>query len=414
MCAQIAMLAARFGHQSTSDRPGAQPALGRIDRIGRPLTFVLGMIALLSLVASVPLASAVHQGSGANLWLIPYAIVGAAIAYRQPRNAIGWIMLASGLMTSVCSDAGYYAALVYRQDDHLPLGRLGVALAPFWAVFIVLLPLPIMLFPDGHAPRGRWRSLSYAYVALCVAALVWAGIVDVGAFTDHRLMIAPTGELNRFDTGPAGAALVFPFFLIALVSVVYQVLRYRRSSGERRAQLKWMMSGGVVAVVGFVAGLALNHAASPLLRAVGGLGFLCSIALPLGMSVGILRYRLYEIDRIISRTLSYAAVTALLVGTFAGLIVLLTEVLPFSSTLGVAASTLAAAALFNPLRARVQRVVDSRFNRARYDAEATVDAFAKRLREAIDLDAVEADLLVTVRRALEPSHASVWIRGGQC
>ncbi len=133
-------------------------------------------------------------------------------------------------------------------------------------------------------------------------------------------------------------------------------------------------------------------------------------ALPIAIGVGILKYRLYEIDRIISRTVSYSIVTALLAGTFVGLVVLTTDVLPFSSSVGVAASTLAAAALFNPLRLRVQRAVDRRFNRARYDAEATVAAFAQRLRDAVDLDTVSADLLATVKRAVEPAHATVWIR----
>jgi hypothetical protein len=128
------------------------------------------------------------------------------------------------------------------------------------------------------------------------------------------------------------------------------------------------------------------------------------------MGVGILKYRLYEIDRIISRTLSYAVVTAILAGTFAGLVLLSTRVLPFSSAVGVAASTLAAAALFNPLRARVQRAVDRRFNRTRYDAEATVAAFAARLRDAVDPDMVEADLLEVVASAVQPAHATIWMR----
>ena len=133
-------------------------------------------------------------------------------------------------------------------------------------------------------------------------------------------------------------------------------------------------------------------------------------ALPLSIGVGILRYRLYEIDRLISRTLSYAILTALLVGTFIGLISLTTRVLPFSSPVGVAASTLAAAALLNPLRKRVQRIVDRRFNRSRYDAEATVATFSARLRDAVEIDAIRADLLDAVNRAVQPSHASVWIR----
>ena len=133
-------------------------------------------------------------------------------------------------------------------------------------------------------------------------------------------------------------------------------------------------------------------------------------ALPVAMGVGILRHRLYEIDRLISRTLSYAILTGLLVGTFIGLVALTTNTLAISGRVGVAASTLAAAALFNPLRKRIQHLVDRRFNRARYDAEATVAAFTARLRDAVELDTIRADLLAAVTRAVEPTHASVWIK----
>jgi hypothetical protein len=144
---------------------------------------------------------------------------------------------------------------------------------------------------------------------------------------------------------------------------------------------------------------------------LGGVAFSLGLsALPIAMGVGILRYRLYEIDRLVSRTLSYAILTALLVGTFTGLIALTTNTLAISGRVGVAASTLAAAALFNPLRIRIQRQVDRRFNRARYDAEATVAAFTARLRDAVEIDAIRAELLDTVNRAVEPTHASMWIK----
>ena len=132
--------------------------------------------------------------------------------------------------------------------------------------------------------------------------------------------------------------------------------------------------------------------------------------MPIAIGVGILRYRLYEIDRLFSRTLSYVILTALLAGTFVGVVALTTDLLPFSSGVGVAASTLAATALFNPLRRRVQRIVDRRFNRSRYDAERIVEAFAARLRDAVELESVQAELLDVVQRALEPAHASLWIR----
>jgi hypothetical protein len=150
--------------------------------------------------------------------------------------------------------------------------------------------------------------------------------------------------------------------------------------------------------------------ANAILNLINGLGL---AALPVSIGVAILRYRLYEIDRIISRTLAYLIVTGLLIGVYAGLVLLATEVLRFHSTVAVAVSTLAAAALFNPLRLRVQRSVDRRFNRTRYDADQTVAAFAGRLKDAVDLDSVRDDLAAVVHKALEPAHVSVWIRLGE-
>jgi hypothetical protein len=155
---------------------------------------------------------------------------------------------------------------------------------------------------------------------------------------------------------------------------------------------------------------SLGFSSTPVVGEILGIGL---AALPVGIGVGILKYRLYEIDRIISRTLAYAIVTGLLVGIYAGLVLLATQVLQFHSSVAVAISTLTAAALFNPLRRRVQHAVDHRFNRARYDADQTVTAFAARLKDAVDLDSVRADLAAVVENALEPAHVSVWIRAGE-
>jgi len=170
------------------------------------------------------------------------------------------------------------------------------------------------------------------------------------------------------------------------------------------------MGGGAISVVGLVAVFLAAQSSNPIATVVEIVSFFASTALPIGISVGILKYRLYDIDRLISRTLSYAVVTGLVVGVYVGVITLVTRVLGFSSPVAVASSTLAAVALFNPLRVRVQRVVDRRFNRARYDAEATVATFAVRLRDAVDLETVRSELLDVVNRAVEPAHASVWIR----
>jgi hypothetical protein len=200
--------------------------------------------------------------------------------------------------------------------------------------------------------------------------------------------------------------LVLPFWP---AFVARQVLSWRHASGERRQQLEWLMGGAAIALVG-LALVALGPPKDQMTgRVARDLAFLALAALPAAIGVGILKYHLYDIDRMISRTLSYTLVTGLLIGVYAGIVTLTTRVLPFSSPVGVAASTLAVAALFSPLRRRVQHAVDRRFNRARYDAEATVAVFAGRLKDAVDLDSVQDDLVGVVHKALEPPHVSVWI-----
>jgi hypothetical protein len=197
-----------------------------------------------------------------------------------------------------------------------------------------------------------------------------------------------------------------------LASLAGQAMSYRRSSGERRQQLKWLLAGAA----GGLAGLLLTLLGSSqggwgvVIQILGGAGL---FALPVCIGIGILRYRLFDIDRILSRTVAYAIITGLLLGVYAGLVLLATQVLGFASPVAVAGSTLAAAALFTPLRRRVQRIVDRRFNRARYDADAAVAAFATRLKGAVNLGSVRDDLVHTVGAALEPAQVSVWINGGR-
>jgi hypothetical protein len=194
--------------------------------------------------------------------------------------------------------------------------------------------------------------------------------------------------------------------------VVAQVLSWRRSSGERRQQLKWLMWGAAVlaasqAIIQPVLNFdpRLPGSVQLTLNFLLGLG---AAALPASVAMAILKYRLYDIDRIISRTLAYAIVTGVLVGVYAGLVLLATRELPVSGSVAVAGATLAAAALFNPLRQRVQRAVDRRFNRARYDADQTIAVFAAHVKDATDLDSIRADLAAAVARTLEPTHVSLW------
>jgi hypothetical protein len=189
-----------------------------------------------------------------------------------------------------------------------------------------------------------------------------------------------------------------------LVWLVLQIPKYRRSTGDRRLQLKWLYSGAAIFIV--CLGIGVLESTGPIVSDVLAVGV---AALPIALGVGILKFRLYEIDRIISRTVSYALVTGLIVGVYVGVVTLTTDVLDFSSSVGVAASTLVAAVLFNPLRRRAQRLVDKRFNRARYNAEATVAAFADAMRSSADLPGVQRELVATVSQAFEPTQLSVWV-----
>ena len=220
---------------------------------------------------------------------------------------------------------------------------------------LVLLPLPILFFPDGKISRP-WRWTLWVYAALMAVLVGSLTITDLGAFTDRVVKIDSSGELKQLGTGgerrPGFAVVALLFLGISVSWVVRQVVAYRRSRGDRRQQLKWLLAGGSFAVFGFFIAITIGSSSNGTFSAIGKVGFLGLIALPISIGIGILRYRLYDIDRLISRTLSYALLTGLLVGVFVGLVLLTTRVLPFSSPVGVAASTLAAAALFSPLRNR--------------------------------------------------------------
>jgi hypothetical protein len=338
-----------------------------------------------------------------DVLMLPFAIVGFVVARKQPRNPIGWIMLLLAPIFMLSSDAGMYSVMIYRLGrTGLPLGRVAVAMTQLWIALLVLLPLPIVLFPDGRFESRRWRWVLRAYLVVCALILIAGAVADLGAFTNRHIQVDSTGEAISFNKSKAadvaGAAFV-PYAAFAFAFVVRQLLVYRGSTGERRQQLKWLMAGGTIGILA----LALT-------LTVGGFAFFGIIAVPVAIGIGILKYRLYDIDRLISRTLSYAVLTGLLVGIYIGLVTLTTRALPLSSPIGVAASTLTVAALFSPLRRRAQHLVDRRFNRARYDADATIAAFAGRLRDEVDLERVQHDLLDVVRRSVEPSHVAVWVR----
>jgi hypothetical protein len=289
---------------------------------------------------------------------------------------------------------------------------------PGWAAGIVLAGLAVLLFPDGQPPSRRWRWVLWVYLAVAMLYLAGAGVVTVGAISGHHIRVDSSGNLVMLSH-PSGSAawwgaaeaVFFPVLAVCwLGSLVSQVASYRRSSGDRRQQLKWLLTGSAIAGIGIplTTWLSGMHGGLGVAGSIAGAATL--LALPVCMGVAILKYRLFDIDRIVSRTLAYTIVTGLLLGLYTGLVLLATRVLSVSSPVAVAAATLAAAALFNPLRHRVQRDVDRRFNRARYDTDQMVAAFAARLQGAVNLGTVRDDLTGVVCTALEPSHVSVWIR----
>ena len=353
---------------------------------------------LLLAVAAVPL-SIVSGAQSSGLPVVPFGVVGYVVARRQQRTPIGWLLLWLAVLFLLASDAGQYSVMVYRQGYHLPLPRVAVFLAAWWIWLLVLLPLPVGLFPDGLLSRG-WRLVLWGYLATSVglvSVITWRDVAGIGART---IRVDSTGELVPVGSPSGAAGPFYPlFFAFCVIWLIRPLARYRRSHGESRQQLKWLLFGGTICLTGFALTLAGQS-----------WGFGGILALPIGMGIGILRYRLYEIDRLISRTISYLIVTGLLLGVFVGVVLLATRVLPFSSPVAVAASTLAAAALFSPLRRHVQHLVDRRFNRTRYDAEAIVAAFATRLRDAVDLDTVHSELLDAAASAVQPAHATLWIK----
>jgi hypothetical protein len=397
-------------------------------RLASPATAnVVGLVGLALFLATVPLAAATHALTVSNaatnaLVFFAFGGVGFVVARRQPRNAVGWLLLSLAVLLAASNCAGRYAALVYRfGHGALPLGPVAVLLDLLWAPAIVLFPLAILLFPDGTLPSPRWRRVVAAYLVIGACWPVSIYAVAVATIAGHHIQVTTGGDLTVVDQ-PAGSAawltpaqeLILPIMVVFwLLFIGGQVASFRRSSGERRQQLKWLLAGAVVCLLGgAVVTLVstLDTHPSALAQAAIGIGSAAIIAFPLSIGVAILKYRLYDIDRIISRTLAYAIVTGLLAGLYAGLVLLATQVLTVKTPVAVAAATLAAAALFNPLRRRVQHVVDRRFNRARYDADRIVAAFAARLQDAVDLDAVHAALLGAAHQTLEPEHASVWIR----
>jgi hypothetical protein len=382
------------------------------------LAAVAGAIVLFSLSSGV--AGAMLTRSS---WLLAfgavvidvavYVSVGAVLALRRPGNVIGPVLMAGGCLivtTFLGFVVGATATAAHGPDDPIAGWASLIGGTTIYLAIIVAGPALAMLVPDGHLPGPRWR-----WPVLLIAVMYVAGIaLTLGqpGQLGESLGTNPLGDLG-LPWSPAGAALAAATLPLALVTAVAAVVvRFRRARSIERQQLKWFVTANVVFAVLMLASF-LDGATEPTVFDIGA--FVSLSFPPLAIGIAVLRYRLYEIDRIISRTLGWAIVTGILVAVFAGLVVGLQALLAGftqGQTLAVAGSTLVAFALFQPVRRRVQRAVDRRFDRARYDGERTAAAFAARLRGEVDLDAAQAALASTAAGALQPSSSAVWLRRG--
>jgi hypothetical protein len=335
-----------------------------------------------------------------------FVTTGAYLAGRRPANPVGWLLLGWGMVMAFgCFTGAYVDRGLVRDPGSLPgPSWVGWAEGVIWHPAFALLAFLLLLFPHGRLPSRRWRPFAWftvaVYLTLSLAAAFAPAAVELyypEATPPVRLPISGLADV-AFGWLLGGQLLVLATALVSLV------LRLRRASGEERQQVKWFVYTVVTVVLVFVT-----------TTLVLGAGYLFPIfgLIPVSVAVAVVKYRLYDIDRLINRTLVYGLLTALLVGVYAGLVFLFGVVLDpviRGSSLAVAAATLAVAALFQPARRRVQGLVDRRFNRRRYDATRTVEAFSGRLRDQVDLDTLAAELLTVVDHTVQPATSSLWLR----
>jgi hypothetical protein len=357
------------------------------------------------------------SGPGAlsfGIMIVAFAALGALVASRRPRNPIGWILVVSPIclaFTQVARD--WYTHTLFADPGSLPLAS-GLMWAANWAWipgFMPLLTLLLLLFPDGRPQSRRWRPVGWL-AALGMGLLIVGYAFAPGTLEDYPRVDNPLG----IDGSPGEVlevfqAVGFPCFALAAIgSMASLVVRFRRSQGVERQQLKWMAAAAALVVAAWLVNAFFDQVVGKDISLILPLTLL---ALPGAAAVAILRYRLYDLGLVVNRTLVYGALTATLAGSYLGIVLLLQlalEPLTSDSGLAIAGSTLAVAALFRPLRGRIQELVDRRFYRRRYDAARTVEGFSARLRDEVELDALSAELRDVVRDTVQPAHVSLWLR----
>jgi hypothetical protein len=382
------------------------------------LSLVLTALSLFLFVLNLSYSGA----HGYDYWLqntvqaVSFSMIGAIIASRLSANPVGWLFCAAGCTIAVeCLSAEYAIYALLARPDSLPLGE-ALAWLAFWAWIpsIGCIVLSLLLFPNGELPSSRWKWLAWLTVLLTIAGAVWVAL-SPGAIVNLGSIPNPLGIEGLPNGYKAVSTIMSALVLVAAVSILG--LRLLRTRGIEHQQIKWPAFVAVVAAVGSILyDTAISEAIG--LRWLEWAGYavvvVALVSFPISIGIAIVRYRLYEIDTLINRTLVYGVLTAISAAVYFGAVVLLQRVFVVltgeRSTLAIVASTLLIAALFNPLRRRIQSFIDRRFYRRKYDAAKTLETLSAKLRDETDLDALSDDLTSVVRETMQPAHVSLWLR----
>jgi hypothetical protein len=383
-----------------------------------PLT---GRLAIVGLVIVASMLSITSPFGPAGLLSLPYSAMGALLVIRRPRTSIGWILIGLGACFTLVSMPVTATPQGFADGSvDLPVALFAIIHSGLGATVMFLSAVLVMVFPSGRLPGGRWGRLGRVGLGVALVFTLAAYVmpqISVGYPADlwvpNPIAVLPELSIWRVIT-PMTVSL--PLMALVIAGSVSLVVRVRHASGMERQQLSWIAASFAVLMTAVVSGMVV----ASLVPSGEELAWIPAMVafptVPVAIGIAVLRYRLYDIDRIISRTISYGVVSALLLAVYAGLVLILQGPLGAvtgGDTVAVAASTLVAAALFQPIRRRTQAAVDHRFNRTRYDAERTVNALAARLRDEMDLPIVRSAVVDAVAHSVEPSAASLWLRPGR-
>jgi len=386
-------------------------------------SFTLSALGLLFLVlsASTPIPERFGFRGADIIFALTFSTVGAVVARRRPHNPVGWLFCAGGLVAAIVGFAEYSVYAILTRPGSLPLGAEVVWVATWiWWLLLSAVAYVLLVFPDGRLLSPRWRPL--AWLAGIGPATMAVGIaLEPGPLEEFAVVRNPFG-LEELEDGGSVGELVDLLGLLGVLGVLFPlvgagaslVLRFRRARGDQRLQLKWIAFAAALAATAEATSIGMFLLVGSVPMAIEVLVIFALAGIPVAAGMAILKYRLYDIDRIINRTLVYGLLTVLLGVIYAGIVLMLGQLF---GGLGedppswvVAGATLAVAALFQPARRRIQQVVDRRFNRRRYNAARTVEAFSVRLRDEVDLGVLTAELLVVVDQTIQPTRASLWLR----